>query len=426
MSPAQLARKQIVAMAADSGSERRVPHSMERQAQSHPESWLNRTTVGIGLTSLFSDWCHEIATTILPAFLATLGAGPGWLGVIEGTSDGLSSVAKLAAGHYTDRLRKRKPLVLAGYVVTAVATGALALAGRGAHVLAARVVAWIGRGARTPGRKAILAAAVPASAYGRAFGFERLMDTTGAIVGPLTAFSLLQLYSGDYRPVFLWTLLPGLLAVLCFILLVRERPSAAVPARLPFVASLRGLPAPYRRFLLAVGLFGLGDFAHTLLILYAMQALTPQWGVMAAASAATALYVLHNVFYAGFAYLAGWLGDRSARHKVLAAGYALGIPMALLLATGTQTLLGLGAVFVLGGICVGTEEALEDSLAAELVPTSQHGMAFGTLAAVNAVGDFASSLLVGILWSTVSAPVAFFGVSALFGIGSLLMLRLRR
>jgi len=390
-----------------------------------PEFRLNRTVLGIGFTSLFSDWSHEIATTILPAFLASVGAGPAWLGAIEGAADGLSSVVKLTAGHYTDRLRRRKPLVLAGYALTTVATGALALTGKGAHVLAARVLAWVGRGARTPGRKTLLAGAVPASAYGRAFGFERLMDTTGAIVGPLTAYWLLRFHGGNFQPVFLWTLLPGLLAVLCFGLLVRERPSRVL-SPLPFVASLRDLPSSYRKFLLAVGLFGLGDFAHTLLILYATQVLTPQWGSTTAVGMATALYVLHNVFYAGFAYLAGWLGDHRARHKVLATGYFLAVPMSLLLATGTQTLWGLAAVFVLGGICVGAEEALEDSLAAELAPPAQHGMAFGTLAAVNAVGDFASSLLVGVLWSAVSAPAAFASVTILFCTGAYLMLRLRR
>ncbi|MBI1956523.1 MAG: MFS transporter, partial [Acidobacteria bacterium] len=329
---------------------------------------MNKTTLGIGLTSLFSDWSHEIATAVLPAFLISLGAGAVWLGLIEGLADGLSSITKLIAGHYTDRLHKRKPLILIGYALTTVATGTLALATRSTHVLISRATAWLGRGARTPGRKALLAAAVPADAYGRAFGLERLMDTTGAIAGPLTAFWLLNLYGGDYKPVFLWTLLPGLLAVVCFGLLVRERPLAVSAPRIPFAASLRGLPAPYRRFLLAVGVFGLGDFAHTLLILYATQTLMPQWGAVAAATMATGLYVLHNVFYAAFAYLAGWLGDHRARHKVLAAGYALAIPMALLLAAGTQTLFGLAAIFILGGICVGAEEALEDSLAAELAP----------------------------------------------------------
>src|SRR5690349_17958209 len=148
-------------------------------------SWLNRTTLGIGLTSLFSDWSHEIATAILPAFLASLGTGPGWLGAIEGTADGLSSFSKLAAGHYTDRLKHRKPLVECGYMLTTLATGALALATSSWHVLVARTTAWLGRGIRTPGRKALLASGVSPDAYGRAFGFERMMDTLGAIVAPI-------------------------------------------------------------------------------------------------------------------------------------------------------------------------------------------------------------------------------------------------
>jgi MFS family permease len=168
---------------------------MNKETSSLASSWLNRTTLGIALTSLFSDWSHEIATAILPAFLASLGAGPGWLGVIEGTADGLSSFSKLAAGHYTDRLKHRKPLVQIGYVVTTLATGALALATSAWHVLMARTSAWLGRGIRTPGRKALLAAGVSPDAYGRAFGFERMMDTLGAIVAPITALWLLHLTS---------------------------------------------------------------------------------------------------------------------------------------------------------------------------------------------------------------------------------------
>ena len=401
-----------------------APSPLTKESSPASDSWLNRTTVGIGLTSLFSDWSHEIATAILPAFLASIGAGPAWLGIIEGSADGLSSVVKLAAGHYTDLLRRRKPLVLVGYVITAAGTGALALATNAAHVLTARCGAWLGRGARTPGRKAIMAAAVPPAAYGRAFGFERLMDTVGAIVGPLTAMWLLKRYDGNYSRVFVWTLVPGLIAVLSFAFLVKERRLIS-PRRLPFITGLRALPPPFQKFLLAVGIFGLGDFSHTLLILYATRALAPEQGAAAAARLAIGLYVLHNVFYASFAYLAGWLGDHRPRRKVLAAGYAVAGAMALLLVTGQRSLPMLALVFALAGISVGAEEALEDSLAAELVPAAQHGMAFGTLAAVNAAGDFGSSLLVGFLWSAVSAPAAFATAGVLFVAGAVVILRLR-
>src|SRR5213595_1488587 len=177
------------------------------------QSWLNRTVLGVGLTSLFSDWSHETATAILPAFLAAIGACPAWLGAIEGIADGLSSFTKLAAGHYTDHLKRRKPLAVFGYAFTALATASLAFATHAYHVLFGRAGAWLGRGIRSPAKKALLAADVPPSAYGRAFGIERLMDTLGAIVGPLTALWLLEATHHSYQRVFFWTLLPGLVAV---------------------------------------------------------------------------------------------------------------------------------------------------------------------------------------------------------------------
>src|ERR1700683_3865253 len=114
------------------------------------QSWLNRTVLGVGLTSLFSDWSHETATAVLPAFLAAIGAGPAWLGLIEGIADGLSSFVKLAAGHYTDRLERRKPLAVFGYAITTLATASFAFATQAYHVLFGRVVAWLGRGVRSP------------------------------------------------------------------------------------------------------------------------------------------------------------------------------------------------------------------------------------------------------------------------------------
>ena len=199
------------------------PLSLQMEPPNTKTTWLNRTVLGVGLTSLFSDWSHETATAILPAFLAIIGAGPAWLGAIEGISDGLSSFAKLTAGHFTDRLQKRKPLVLAGYAITALATASFAFATSAYEILFGRVLAWLGRGVRSPSKKAILAADVPPGAYGRAFGFERLMDTVGAIAGPLTALWLLSVTAHSYRKVFLYTLIPGLLAVLIFAMLVRER-----------------------------------------------------------------------------------------------------------------------------------------------------------------------------------------------------------
>src|SRR5208282_4296541 len=175
-------------------------------------------------------------------------------------------------------------------------------------------------------------------------------------------------------------------------LLVRERPVAAKTKR-SFLMGIRDLPVPFRRFLLGVGVFGAGDFSHSLLILYASRMLAPEYGLARAASIAVVLYSVHNAFSAGSSYASGWLSDHvPQRRLVLAAGYGLAGITAILLCTGTHSLWLLGVIFVLAGLYVGTEDALEDSVAAELVPKEQHGMAFGTLAAVNAAGDFLSSL----------------------------------
>ncbi len=388
-------------------------------------SWLNRTVLGVGLTSLLSDWSHEAATAILPAFLALIGAGPAWLGAIEGISDGLSSFTKLFAGHLTDRWKRRKPIAVFGYAVTAIATASFAFATHALQVMAARAVGWLGRGVRSPAKKALLTADTPPWAYGRAFGLERLMDTVGAIAGPLTAIWLLRQTNHNYRQVFLWTLVPGLIAALCFLLLVRERPVERKEKK-SLLLGLRTLPQEFRNLLLGVGVFGAGDFSHSLLILYASRVLAPSYGIARAATLAVALYTLHNFFSAGSSYVSGWLSDRLPQRKfVLAGSYGLAVITALLLCTGKNSLALLALIFLLAGTFEGSKDALEDAVAAGYAPKEQHGMAFGTLAAINAVGDFASSLLVGALWSAFGIGTAFGLSAALFFLGAILILRLK-
>ena len=358
----------------------------------------------------------------MPAFLATLGVAAAWLGVIEGVSDGLSSFAKLASGFYTDKLPRRKPIAVAGYIITALGTAAFGLATNAWHVLFARAGAWLGRGVRTPVRKALLAGSVSPAAYGRAFGLERTMDTIGAIVGPLSALAILQLTQHNYRTLFAWTLLPGLLAAAVIAFLVQER--ARVPvAHISFGERLRALPVPFRKFLVAVSLFGAGDFAHSMLILLAAQKLAPSLGAARAASIAVGLYVLHNIFYASFAMIAGWLADRVRKNLLLASGYALAGLMAVAIILLPASVATMAAVFVLGGIYIGIEETLEDSMAAELVDESHHGMAFGVLATVNGVGDFLSSIIVGALWTGFGPTIAFVYSGVVFFVGALVVAR---
>lgn len=398
---------------------------MEKGAEPDTKThWLNSTVLGIGLASLFSDWSHEIATAVLPTFLATMGAAEAWLGLIEGFSDGLSSFAKMGSGYYTDHLRRRKPIAMIGYLATAAGTAAIGLATQAWHVLLCRSTAWLGRGVRTPVRKALLAAAVTPETYGRAFGLERMMDTCGAIVGPISATALLVVFHRHYPTVFLMTLIPGIAAAAVIGFLVKERERKPVKY-ISFTARLAALPKSFQKFLLGVGLFGSGDFAHTMLILLATQKLAPTYGAAKAATFAVSLYVLHNVLYAGFALVAGWLADHFNKRAVLSATYALAAVMGIILIVAPMTLWILIAVFIIAGMYVAAEEAVEDSLAAELVDQEHHGMGFGVLATVNGVGDFLSSLIVGVLWTTLGTQVAFGYSTVLFAAGAVVIWKLK-
>jgi MFS family permease len=251
-----------------------------------------------------------------------------------------------------------------------------------------------------------------------------MMDTLGAIVGPVTAFMLLSAFHHDYRVIFATTLVPSLVAAGLILFLVKEKERKPVP-HISFGARLRSLPPSYRKFVLAVGLFGMGAFAHTLLLLLATQRLTPSIGASKAASLAVGLYVLHNVFYASFAFAGGWLGDRFSRKWLLVAGYLMAAAMSFCIIALPSNVWSFVLIFILGGTNIALEETLEDSLCAELVGQDQHGMAFGVMATVNGVGDFLSSLVVGTLWTTSGIVVAFSYSLALSLVGAVLVSTIR-
>ena len=383
--------------------------------------WFTTSVLGFGLASLFSDAGHEAATSALPALLVSMGAAPAALGIIEGISDGLASFAKLGGGWLADRPHLRKPIAVLGYLVTGLSTGAYGLAGGWGHLLAARSVGWLARGMRGPARDAMLADAVPPEARGRAFGFHRAMDTLGAVLGPLLAMALIA--SAPLRGVFAWTMVPGVLAALAFAVLVKRDLAPPQSHSRPFGESLRALPKSFRRFLIAVFVFGIGDFARTLLILRATQLLSTRMGATEATATAMLLYVGHNVIYAAGAYPVGWIADRLSPQRLLVLGYVLGTATAVLAALVGPSLPGLVVLFAVAGLTLAFEDTLEGTIAAQLVPKALRGSGYGTLATANGIGDLVSSSLVGVLWSVFGAPVAFGSAAALCLAGTVALAR---
>lgn len=418
-----------------------APHhpASDRPDPPLPDSngWFNRTVWGAGLTSFLSDVSYEMASAILPAFLRLLHIPPESVGMllgwIEGVADLSSNAVKLIMGWYSDRIGHRKPFVVGGYALTGVAFALCAVAASWPLVLLAKVTGWIGKGLRGPLRNAILADAVPPQHVGKAFGFHRAGDTLGAIAGPLLGAGLLAYLPSEwfdqpdapYRLIFLLTLIPGLAAAVAFALLIRERRFTPQFA-LRFSASLRSLPKDFRRYLLPVFVFGIGDFSHSLLILTAGLLLTPLYGMSSAAVWAGVLYAIRNAAGALTAYPAGWLGDRLGRRRVLVAAYLLAATVMLgftfLTFNGWTHPAILILLFTLSGVYIAMEEALEPAITADLVrDRSQRGTAMGVLATVNGLGDFIASVAVGSLF-LVGQPYAYATAAVLMFLGAALLI----
>lgn len=394
--------------------------------------WLNRAVWGMAWTSFLSDLGHEAMSALLPSFMAALGLPPAALGAVEGVGDAAASFMKLGAGWVSDRLGRRKGLVVAGYAATGLASGFVALASGFGGVLLSKTFGWTGRGLRGPLRDAMLTDAIPEDARGRAFGFHRAGDTLGAILGPALAAGLLAWGLGrgftelHWLRSLLWmSLIPGVLAALVFALAVPEKPRSK-PRLFAFKDALAAMPSSFRRYLVGVGLFGCGDFAHTLLILAATQLMAPVLGPAKAAAWGVAFYVLHNAVYAAAAFPAGALADRFRAHRpLLGMGYLAGALMPVMLAfaflQGHASPWFMGLIFALGGLVNGIQDTLEGATTAELAPADHRGLAFGLLGGVNGAGDFISSLGVGLLW-TWHPAAAFFTAAALMALGGLAML----
>ncbi|MCI0655427.1 MAG: MFS transporter [Methylococcaceae bacterium] len=402
-----------------------------------PEGWLNRTVAGAGITSALGDFCYETTTVILPGFLAVLGIPAATLGIIEGIADAVASFTKMISGYIADKLGHRKLLVLVGYGLTPAGQVLIALATGWPLILLGRLVSWFGKGLRGPLRDAIVIQVVSPETRGRAFGFHRATDTIGAVAGPLLGVALLGLAqdwhwydaSGPFRFVLWLSVVPGALAVLCFRVLVNDPQNSPNPA-LKFFRSLRGLPRQFKRYLGAVGIFGIGDFSHSLLILAATQLLTASMGIVHAAQIAGLLYVWRNVVQVAVSYPVGVVADRIGHLTVLAAGYMLGALTAILTALafwfGVGGIALLAGIFLIAGLYVAVQEALEPAVTAEMVQSDILAMSSGALGTVNGAAKFISSATVGVLWTAVS-PELSFGLAALFmAAGTLSLLRIRK
>lgn len=376
-----------------------------------PESthWFSRGVASVGLTSFFSDSGHEIATAVLPTFLVSvLHSSAATLGLIEGISDALTGVAKLVSGPLANEQRLRGRLASSGYLGTALATGAIGLCVAAWQVGVLRALAWTSRGMRSPARDSLLASLAPKTGYGRAFGVERAGDNLGAVVGPLLAAGLVAWVG--IRPAIYFAFVPGALAAVAISVAAREarrQGHSVVPRRLRLeLSAMREAGAV--RALVPIALFELGNVATTLLILRATQLLHNGTTTLALATLlAILLYSGHNASAAVLALLGGHWLDRTDARLVFATGAGLYILAYAGFALPMRAPLLLLLAFLLAGAGIGLAETAESTVFARLLPDHLRGSGYGLLGATQAVGDFTSSAVVGLLYVAVSPTVGF-------------------
>lgn len=368
-----------------------------------------RTVVLLGVVSLLTDASSEMIYPLLPAFLAgvlALGrAAPAALGLIEGVAESTAAALKIASGVWSDRMRRRTPLVYAGYTLSSLVRPLIGLAATWPVVLLLRFLDRVGKGLRTSPRDALIAEVADPARRGAAFGLHRAMDHAGALIGPLIAAALLKLEGVELPHVFLLAAIPAAGALAVLYLGVREpkrpatAPANAGPRPRPTIGGLRALTPEFRRFLLAMLVFTLGNSSDAFLLLRLGDAgVEPAWIAL--------LWSAHHAVKMGATYYGGAISDRVGRRPMLVAGWVLyaAVYLAFALVSSTGAMI---AVFLVYGVYFGLAEPVERGWVSDLAPPDLRGTAFGWHHLVVGLGALPASALFGLLWRYAGATAPF-------------------
>ncbi len=387
----------------------------ERPAEREPSA--ARNIYAFGITSFLNDTATEMAYWVLPAFLASLGAGPAQLGLIEGVAESVASFAKLFSGYLTDHIHRRKPVVVAGYAVANAVKPLLAIVTAWPQILLIRFTDRLAKGVRGAPRDVMVAESVPKNRLGSAYGLIQSMDSAGAIAGPLVALVLLARFG--IRSVFWAAAVPGALCVLVALIGIREKrraapggqPRAAVPTSEKLVSAASpsaeriSLPASFYFVLIAVTLFSLGNSSDMFLVLRAQN-------VGIAIALAPLLGLVFNITYTLASWPAGWFSDRVSRRLVGSAGYVIFAVVYFVFGRAPSTLAIWLAMAVYGFYYALTQPVLK-ALVVESVGEQVRGRALGIYFFVTSVATLAASLITGELWKHYGAAIPFYFSAAM-------------
>jgi len=369
----------------------------------------------LGITSLLTDISSEMVYPILPIFLvATLGASPAILGLIEGIAESTASILKVFSGYFSDKAKARKPFAIFGYASSALGKLFLYISTSWAYVLVGRVIDRFGKGVRTAPRDALIADSSKQGKRGQAFGLHRAMDTLGAIIGVVISYFLITRFSREagsrpefnhlagkdnLRNVFLFSLIPAFLGVL-FLFFAKEKKSQLAPSSQKLQFKWRTLDKRLKLFLIFTFIFTLGNSSNLFLLLRAKNA-------GSAVSQVILFYLVYNIVYCLASYPASRLSDRIGRKKLLVMGYFF-YGLVYLGFAVNNSLNMYWLLFGIYGLYIGFTEGVEKALVADIAPQDLRATAIGLHATLVGIGLLPASLLAGMLWKFVGPAWPFY------------------
>jgi len=387
-----------------------VPYSDKNEILS-----VKKNVFWMGITSLFTDISSEMIYPILPIFLTSyLGVSKAFLGLIEGVAESTASILKIFSGWFSDRFRRRKPPVVWGYSLSALSKPLLALSTSGIHVLFLRFFDRVGKGIRTSPRDALISESTPKEKTGMAFGFHRAMDTLGAVIGPLLAFMILPKLGNNIRPIFLIAFIPAAIAVALLWFFVKEKRAEKEDKRSEVKFSFAPFNFRMKFFIFVVFLFTLGNSSNAFLILRAQNT-----GV--AVVLIPILWLVFNAVYSVTAMPAGILSDRIGRKKVIIGGYIIYSMVYFGLAYVNAPAL-VWLLFALYGVHYGMTDGTERAFISDIAPKEYKATAFGIYHAAVGFALLPASVIMGLLWQSLGATIAFSFGGVLAGVAALLLL----
>lgn len=369
-----------------------------------PDRKLRPQVIILGLVSLLNDSASEMIYPLMPIFItATLGASPVVVGLIEGGADALASILKFAAGTWSDRIRHRKPMIATGYALAAGSRALIGAASTWMAVLTARLIDRTGKGIRSAPRDAMISDVTPPEQRGRAYGFHRAMDHSGAVIGPLLATLLLSGMGVPLRHMFYIAVIPGAIAVVLLLVFLKEPErggaTAALSGDVRVATPASPLPAPFYRVIFAIALFSLANSSDAFLLLQAHAA-----GVSTAML--PLLWAAHHAVKSLLSTHGGALSDRLQRRYMIGFGWLL-YAVTYFFFPFAHTVTAFFVLFIFYALPFVFSEGAERALISDLVPAATRGRSFGIYYLVSGMGVLAGSLLFGAIYQQVSTRAAF-------------------